>query len=108
MANQCVEYKLHRNEEGKLVAPSWINDPGHCYNPADKSLIGFIAEDRDWYVPDTITYLTKEEFINRCITMHETNPFTQPDTETYEPGTVLTTDEVTAWATQFFDNRTGA
>jgi len=107
MANQCVEYKLHRNEEGKLVSPTWINDAGHCYNPIDKSLIGFIAEDRDWYVPDTIAFLTKEEFINRCLTIHQVSPMTQPDTVEYEPGTELSIDEVTVWAAQFFDNRTG-
>ena len=74
MANQCVEYKLHRNDKGQLHTPTWIEDPGYYHNPIDKTFIGFIPENPDWYIPDTIVPMPLEDFLSRGLAIHEKYP----------------------------------
>ena len=77
MANECIEYKLHRNDQGRLTTPSWMSDGGYFQNPADKSIVGFVPVEgeRDWFVPDTVSMLTEQEFVNRGMAIHQASPF---------------------------------
>ena len=68
-----IEYKLHAiNSQKHMQAPHWVTDGGNWYNPADKTLVGWTpAEaDRDYYVPDTVTTLTKAELNTRLLGIH--------------------------------------
>ena len=74
--NLCIEYKLHRNKNGTLETPPWINDGGY-YRNAERSMVGFVPSDneRDWYVPDSAVKLTEAQFITRGMAMHNASPF---------------------------------
>jgi hypothetical protein len=74
MANQCVEYKLHRNDKGQLHIPTWIEDPGYYYNPTNKTFIGFLPENPDWYIPNTVVSMPLTDFLNRGLAIHKEYP----------------------------------
>ena len=83
MSNECIEYKLHRNDQGRLTTPSWMSDGGYYQNPADNTMVGFVPVEgeRDWFVPDTVSMLTEQEFVNRGMTIHNAIPFLKIEEE---------------------------
>ena len=102
-----VEYKLQKVGKNALRAPDWVEDGGYWRNPADKTLIGWVPEeaDREYYVPDTVVSLTRDEFIQRLKGMHAASPFVKNDGDpvVHEPVN-MTEEEVVAMAGQWFDN----
>lgn len=70
-----VEYKLV-SENGKITVPSWVSNPGYFYNPSDFTYIGIALNDdvRKYYLPDTVTRLTRQQLIDRQILINEQNP----------------------------------
>lgn len=70
-----AEYLLHRNEQGHKIVPPFIVDGGHWWNPADFTMVGWIEDVRDYYIPDTLIVLTKEQFATRLLGMHAITPF---------------------------------
>lgn len=69
---KIVEYKNHKID-GKLVTPEFIEFGNFFYNPSDRTYIGVIDEEasKDYYVPDTLQELTKEELIQRQIVIND-------------------------------------
>tara|TARA_R110001599_G_scaffold158810_1_gene345640 strand:+ start:1786 stop:2118 length:333 start_codon:yes stop_codon:yes gene_type:complete len=101
-----VEYKLHViNNQGHMATPPWIQDGGNWYNAADKTMVGWIlAEaDREYWVPDNITTLTKEELNTRMLAIHATNPFDKGDEMLAKDRTVMTDAEVTTMSNDWYD-----
>jgi hypothetical protein len=111
-----IEYKLHAVDSGQaLQAPHWVIDGGNWYNPADRTLVGWTpAEaDRAYYVPDTITTLTKAELNTRLLGIHAVKKYqkhtgasdpTDPLTYTFED---MTEAEVTTMSNDWYDNYIG-
>jgi hypothetical protein len=101
-----AEYML-TNDEGnqRRFVPGFIGDRGHWYNPVDHTFVGWISENRDFYVPDTIVYLDKAAFVARTLAMHAANPMRKPGENPgmMEQGDVMTEAEVTTMAEQWFD-----
>ena len=98
-----AEY-MFQLQGGKKVIPDFIEDRGHWYNPADHTFVGWIRDNRDFYVPDTIVYLTREDLVQRCLTMHSANPFrkmSEPGTEETE---FMTEEEVRSQAETWYDD----
>jgi len=79
MAKVCVEYKLHRNDEGNLKTPDWVVNGGQYMNSADNTLIAFIPEEseRNWWVPDGLVTYDEQGFVDRGMAIHSTSPFMQ-------------------------------
>ena len=102
MAKTCIEYKLHRNEKGNLVTPSWMSDGGYYQNPADNSLIGFVPSEneRKWFVPDSVKTLTQAEFVARGNALHTANKFRKADMKE------MTAAEVTSMLNSFYQSKT--
>ena len=99
-----VEYMMHRRNGGKQRdVPGFIGDRGHWMSPIDKSLTGWVDDTPDYYVPDTVVRLTKEEFVQRQLTIHASHPFTTGDAIDEEP-TEMTEAEVRAQAEAWYDN----
>ena len=61
-----LEYMLIR-ETGAKRAPSWVEDGGYFMDPDAKTMIGWSPDlvDRDYYVPDSVTELTRAELKTR-------------------------------------------
>lgn len=98
-----AEYMLHKQGHRRLV-PDFIDDRGHWYNPVDYTYIGWIEENPDHYVPDSIVYLTKEQFITRALAIHSVYPFRDQDEEAIGTGPELTNEQVQAMAGDWYDN----
>ena len=103
MAKECIEYKLHRNDRGNLSTPSWMSDGGY-YQAADKSLVGFVPveSERDWFVPDSVSMLTEQEFVTRCLKMHKASPFQKMDGLEMKP---MTDAEANKSLRDFYKNK---
>lgn len=73
---KIVEYKLHLIN-GVSRDPEWIVKGKYFYNSEDKTFIGFVLDsvDRDYYIPDTVVELTREDLIQRCISIHAVSPY---------------------------------
>ena len=104
-----VEYMMHRIEGGnRRAVPEFIGDRGHWQSPVDKSFIGWIDDNRDYYVPDSVTSLTKSEFVTRQLAIHNHESGNYKFTTQVEPGSEeeavdLTDEEVTAQAEAWYD-----
>lgn len=102
-----IEYMLHRVNGGtRKEIPGFVGDRGHWMSPLDGSFIGWVDDVRDYYVPDTVESLTKEQFISRQLAIHSQHPFTEePELISETPPTTLTeqqvTDQMGAWYDAF-------
>lgn len=99
-----AEYMLVMNSNGRMEIPGFIGDRGHWYNPADNTYIGWIDDTREFYVPDTIVTLTKEELVQRQLTMHATTPMIKPDGEPGADPVQMTDEEVRASVEAWYDS----
>ena len=61
-----LEYMLIR-EAGAKRAPSWVEDGGYFSNPDNNTMVGWSPDlaNRDYYVPDSVTELTRAELKTR-------------------------------------------
>tara|TARA_E500000318_G_C3512491_1_gene192917 strand:+ start:592 stop:924 length:333 start_codon:yes stop_codon:yes gene_type:complete len=100
-----AEYMMHRIEGGtRRAVPEFIGDRGHWQSPIDKSFIGWIDDARDYYVPDTVTTLTKAEFVTRQLTIHNTEGHAfMTGVEPDETPVELSNTEVTTTAETWYD-----
>ena len=100
-----IEYMMHRYEGGtRRRVPEWVGDRGHWMSPIDGSFIGWVDDSRDYYVPDTVVSLTKEDFVQRQLTIHATQPFTNPSSDDLAADPVtLTVDEVRTTSEEWYD-----
>jgi hypothetical protein len=97
-----AEYMLHKEGHRRLV-PEFIDDRGHWYNPVNHTYVGWIEENPDHYVPDTIVYLTKEQFVTRILGIHAVSPLRASNDETGPNGEPLTNEQVQTLASDWYD-----
>lgn len=102
-----VEYKLHKIGKG-MKTPDWVEDGGYWVNPADHTMLGWVpAEaDREYWVPDTVSVLTRAEVITRALTMHSASAF-QKSTDDNDPEAEIvdmTVAEVETLMGNWYDN----
>jgi hypothetical protein len=92
-----VEYMLHVYDgDHRRHIPGFIHDRGHWYNPSDSTWVGWVRTKTDFYVPDSLTQLTKEDFVQRCIQIHQNEPIRVPNVNSENPvmdSIELTTEE---------------
>ena len=102
-----VEYMLHVYDgDHRRHIPGFIHDRGHWYNPADSSFVGWVRTKNDFYVPDSLVHLSKEDFVQRCIAVHAVEPIRVRDeqSEDFDSSRVLTTEaEIREHAEQWYD-----
>ena len=100
-----IEYMLYKDGHKRQV-PDFVGDRGHWMSPIDNSFIGWVEDVRDYYVPDTIVTLTKEQFVARQLAIHAQHPGTKPAVEGQGPGgerVNMTNEEVTTQAQNWYD-----
>ena len=106
-----VEYKLHViNNQGHMATPPWIQDGGQWHNAADNTMVGWIPaeEDREYWVPDNITTLTKAELNTRMLAIHAERPFQKINNDSVDEigtpyGEQMTEAEVTTLSNDWYD-----
>lgn len=97
-----AEYKLIKLYAGVtgVVTPGWIIDGGYFKDPDNHTMIGTVLpeNEREYYVPDTVKYLTKSELIERVLDIHERHPTSiQLDTVFIDMTSAEITDRVNIW-----------
>ena len=97
-----VEYKMHKQGRTRIV-PDFVEDGGHWYNSADHTFIGWVPENPDYYVPDTVITLTKEQFVQRAVDMHNALPLTVANDEIPGIGSPMSLEQVNLTANSWYD-----
>lgn len=101
-----VEFMMHAAPGGnpsKREIPGFIRGSADYYNPADNTYVGWVADNRDFYLPDTVLVLDKAAFVARQLSIHQASPMVKPGDTPGEPSIEMTTEEVTTWAEQTYD-----
>lgn len=70
-----AEYKLHRTLQKHITIPPFINNGGNWYSILDHTYIGWVDSNAEYYVPDTILTLNKQQFIERQLEIHRDQPW---------------------------------
>jgi hypothetical protein len=77
-----VEYMLHAVEGSPIDNYRWKKKPdfvieGGYFQKTDGTFLGYIfpANQRDYYVPDTLEVLTKEDVVQRAFALHAIKPY---------------------------------
>lgn len=100
-----IEYMLHRiNGSDRKEIPGWVGDRGHWMSPIDSSFIGWVDDNRDYYVPDTVVTLTKQDLITRQLAIHAIQPFTKERTDFQNPPEQMTEQEVSDMISVWYDD----
>ena len=72
---KIVEYKLHGNPNGKgMVTPGFIQNGGYYHNPDDYTMLGFVDDPAEYWMPDTVDYKTLAEAKTRQLAIHAKYP----------------------------------
>ena len=91
---KIVEYKLHAVSQG-MTTPGFVRNGGHYSNPDDHTLLWFVPDPCEYYLPDTLEYLTLAEAKTRQLAIHAKYPMQNHNMETMEM-TPMTDAEVEA------------
>ena len=69
-----VEYKMHVvGPRGQYQQPHFIREGG-WFESTDHSRVGWIVDNAEYYIPDTLTTLTKAQLVTRQLALHAANP----------------------------------
>lgn len=98
-----IEYMFTINERGRLEVPGFVADRGYHQSPIDKSFLGWLNEDREYWVPDTIVTKTKEECVARALAIHAVQPYHGFDENAMPSETPMTEAEVTTMMENWYD-----
>jgi len=100
-----VEYKFIR-EQDQTRAPSWVLDSGYFQDPDDFTLVGTTNNDdvRDFYIPDTVVRLTRQQLIDRVLAIHARYPMSKMG-DTPMDRTTMTNAEVRSMVETWCDER---
>ena len=104
-----VEYMNHIYDgDHRRHIPGFIHDRGHWYNPANETWVGWTRTKTNYYVPNTLKKLSKEDFVQRCLAIHLINPITILSSDgnaTPENFITLSSEnEVRNYAEQWYDD----
>ena len=73
---RMLEYKLHAPMNGHgMSTPSWVDDGGHWYSNDDHTMIGFVPDTTEYYIPDSVDYKTLTELKARQVAAHAVTPY---------------------------------
>ena len=73
-----LEYKLHMTEGG-MRTPPWIADGGYFVDRDNNTMIGWSPDDREYYIPDTVTSYTQAELVAVVQGIHSRYPMLNED-----------------------------
>ena len=73
---KMLEYKLHAPANGVgMSIPPWVHNGGHWYKEADYTMIGFSPDTTEYYIPDSVDFLTLAELKARQVAIHANYPY---------------------------------
>lgn len=99
-----VEFKKHPVSGGMRGSkiPDFIRGSADYHNPSDDTYVGWVADNRDFYLPDSIVVLDKSSFTSRMLAIHAIQPLTIFDGPNTPP-TTMNESQVIAFAEETYD-----
>jgi len=76
------EYMLNIDVLGHKSVPGWVEKRLTLfYNDANKTHVGWSPNEgeRDYYIPDSVVVLSKQDLVNRALSLHAITPIKQRD-----------------------------
>jgi hypothetical protein len=70
---QVFEYMMHKTRDG-VQTPEWVENGDHFYHPDNKTYLMVVDADRNYYIPDSLTELSKEDVIDRITEINSITP----------------------------------
>lgn len=64
---------MHKTKEG-IQTPEWVENGDHFYHPENKTFCMVVDADRNYYIPDSLVELTKEDLVIRITEINATVP----------------------------------
>ena len=104
-----VEYMLEQVGRGDAKrAPTFIRDGGYHFNSSDYTYVGWVPNlaEREFYIPDSLTVLTRESIVTRALAMHAANTMQQEDPDNEGQYIDMTDAEVTSAMQNWWDGIT--
>lgn len=104
-----VEYKHHVYlGDHRRHIPGFIKNAENWQHPTKHSYVGWTPTNPDFYVPNTLKQLTKEDFVLRLIEINAIQAITQPVFEdgamTGEVSTFESEEALRTFAENWYDN----
>ena len=100
---KIVEYKLNGSDTGHgMITPGFVENGGYFMNPDDYTMVGFVPDPCEYWIPDTVDYKTLADVKARQLAIHAKYPMHKIDPVTSKTSTMTTTDVETAvsnWVT---------
>ena len=82
--------------DGEVKFPGFIQSCAF-HDPDDNTYVTYIPDDRDYWIPDTLTELSEQEVKDRTLDIHSRYPYKNKD------GSDKTTEEVNAFSQSIID-----
>jgi hypothetical protein len=103
-----VEYMLEkRDATNQRWIPGWVSDTGHWPDSETHTYIGWVDDLRDYYVPDTVLFLSKEDLVQRQLNLHRKQPMCEMIHENgifiIDPSKPLSEEQVRTMIEQWYD-----
>jgi hypothetical protein len=100
-----VEFKKHPVSGGMRGSkiPDFIRGSADYHNPTDDTYVGWVADNRDFYLPDSIVVLDKASFTARMLAIHAVQPMNNAEPSMESEPVPMTEAEVTAFAEETYD-----
>jgi len=75
---KLIKYKKIKTLDGSLLNPPWLA-VGDLFNDNSNDFLGLIYEDKDreYSVPDTLVYVSKQQLILKLQSLHQIRPFSK-------------------------------
>ena len=79
---RMLEYKLHAPMNGHgMSTPIWVTNGGHWHSQDDHTMIGFAPDTTEYYIPDSVDFLTLTELKARQVAVHANYPYKVVDAD---------------------------
>jgi hypothetical protein len=93
---RIVEYKLHAQNDGTTINPSWVENGGHYYNPDNYTYISANKDLSEFYVPDSVVLYDTPELKTRQLAIHAKYPMYKMTSTSPSTRQLMTNEEVEA------------
>ena len=91
---KIVEYKLNASDTGHgMITPGFVENGGYFMNPDDYTMVGFVPDPCEYWIPDTVDYKTLADVKARQLAIHAKYPMEKLN-ETTHNSEVMTDAEV--------------
>ena len=103
---RMLEYKLHAPKKNHgMTTPDWVTNGGYWYNQDDYTMIGFVPDVTEYYIPDSVEFKTLAVVKTRQVAYHAKYPYTK-DVDGMSSDETMSDAEVEAMVDDWYNSHT--